>query len=199
MLKQLKLGETRLGAVVGALAMVAALGALIASGHSDDATLVDADPLVATGEATTADDDGNAATEQASVETSVFAIGDRVALGDWELIVHSVTDPLDATDAIVAPDEGNRWVAVDVEVFYNGAEPQSVSSLLCFEIQDSENRTHDQSIFADGNFGTIDGEIAPGTARRGGIVYEVPDTATGFRLNFKCDLFSSGSATVQLS
>jgi hypothetical protein len=40
--------------------------------------------------------------------------------------------------------------------------------------------------------------VAAGGARRGTLTYEVPADAAGLRLTFKCDLFSTGSATIAL-
>lgn len=130
----------------------------------------------------------------ASTTPPVFTVGQAVSLGEWTVTAHGVTDNF---ESMFKPAEGNRFVLVDVEVGYTGEGPQPVSSLLCFELQDSENRAH--PISAQGNpIGSMDGEITPGGARRGGLVYEVPASATGLRLNFKCDLMTRGSATIQL-
>lgn len=126
-----------------------------------------------------------------------FAVGQPVGLGDWTLFVHGVTDPFDG-DEFFPPAEGMRYVLVDAEVGYNGSDPQVVSTLICFELQDDQNRAHTQALVTN-PVGDLDGDIAAGAARRGGLVYEVPADAAGLRLNFKCDLLSTGAATVALS
>lgn len=146
------------------------------------------------------DDAGAAASggggEQAQPE--VFAVGDLVKLGDWRVQVHGVTDPLESTNEFLTPAPGNRWVAVDTEVTNMGSEPQAVSSLLCFEAVDDQNRSYTLAVTADTGSATPDGEVGPGAARRGTLAYEVPADAAGLRLVFKCDLFSTGSATIAL-
>lgn len=141
-------------------------------------------------------DDGGAA--DASSQPDEFAVGDVVELGDWRVQVHGVTDPVESSNPVASPEPGNRWVAADVEVTNTGAEPQTVSSLLCFEVTDGQNRSYTLALTADPGSSPPDGEVAAGGARRGTLTYEVPADAAGLRLTFKCDLFSTGSATIAL-
>jgi hypothetical protein len=129
---------------------------------------------------------------------STFHVGDTIKLGDWEVIVHGVTDPLESTNQYLKPKAGNRWVGVDTEVKNNSGKPAMVSSLVCFELQDDKNQSYSITI-TGANAASLDGEADPGGARRGTLSYEVPQDATGLKLRFKCDLFSSGSATISLS
>jgi hypothetical protein len=103
-----------------------------------------------------------------------------------------------STNPVITPAPGNRWVAADVEVTNSGTEPQNVSSLLCFEVADDQNRSYTLAITAEAGSSPPDGEVAAGGARRGTLTYEVPADAAGLRLTFKCDLFSTGSATIAL-
>lgn len=127
-----------------------------------------------------------------------FAVGDVVELGDWRVQVHGVTDPVASTNEFLTPAPGNRWVAADVEVTNVGSEPQVVSSLVCFEIVDDQNRSYTLALTGDPGAAPPDGEVAAGAARRGTLTYEVPVDAAGLRLMFECDLFSTGSATIAL-
>lgn len=131
-------------------------------------------------------------------QPEVFAIGDLVELGDWQVRVHGVTDPVQSTNEFVTPAPGNRWVGVDVEVTNTGTDPQVVSSLMCFEVVDDQNRNYSMALTAEAGSTPPDGEVAAGEARRGTVTYEVPADAAGLRLTFKCDLFSTGSATIAL-
>lgn len=151
-------------------------------------------------EPTRVDDTGAASdgADGAAAEPDVFAVGDVVELGDWRVQVHGVTDPVESTNELMAPDPGHRWVAVDAEVTNTGAEAQTVSSLLCFEIADDQNRSHTLTITGDPGVQPPDGEVPLGGARRGTLTYEVPADAAGLRLVFKCDLLSTGSATIAL-
>lgn len=176
--------------IIAALALASAA----CSTEVDDPLLVSSSSDTTVG----ADVGAQAPTEtQQPTEGQAFNVGDRVALGDWELIVHGVTDPFEGHE-FLSPEAGLRWVLVDAEVFYNGADPEVLSTPLCMEVQDDQNRVHSQ-IFVDNPIGIMDGDIAPGAGRRGGMVYEMPADATGLRLNFNCDLLATGSATINLS
>jgi hypothetical protein len=152
-------------------------------------------------EAVLVDDDGTrtAAPTGAQGGATLFAVGDRVGLGDWEFVVHDVTDPFDNGSAFGAPKAGHRWLAVDIEIFNVGAEPREVLPAVCFDVQDGLNNTYDQEWFAETSVGRPGGEVAPGASRRGTVVWEVPDDADELRMNVKCELFSSGSATFELT
>ena len=63
---------------------------------------------------------------------------------------------------------------------------------------DDQNRSYTMTITAEAGSSPPDGEVAPGGSRRGGLTYEVPADAAGLRLTFKCDLLSTGSATIAL-
>ena len=165
----------------------AALIMLVSACERNEAVLVDDG---GTSQSASTDSDGTPA---------LFAVGDRVALGDWEFVVHGVTDPFDNGPAFGEPDVGHRWLAVDVEIYNMGVEPRDPLPLLCFDVQDSLNRSYDQKIFAETSVGRPDGEIAPGQSRRGTVVWELLDDADELRMNVKCDIFSQGSATFQLS
>lgn len=174
------------------VAVVTALFVTVASGESNEAKKVDsgADVTTTTG--------ASGAADAVAATPSAFAVGDLVELGDWQVQVHEVTDPLVSSNQYLSPAAGQRWVAVDAEVFNQGDDVQTVSSMLCFEVQDATNRSHAMTITGE-SMQPPDGEVAPGASRRGTIVYEVPVDATGLRLQFKCDLLSTGSATINLS
>ena len=127
--------------------------------------------------------------------TQAFAVGDQVKLGDWTVSVNGVTDPFVSSNSFDHAD--GRFVAVDTTVTNGSTEPESVSSIVCFELRDATGQTYNQA-FVSGGPSAPDGEVDPGGVLRGTLFYDVPATATGLTLRFKCDLFSSGSATINL-
>jgi hypothetical protein len=165
------------------IAVVISLGlaASIASGSSNQASKVGG-----------GSDGGSTGTPQ------VFKVGDLVKLGDWEVKVWGVQDPFTSTNQFEQPSAGERHVAIDAEVTNNSKTAETVSSLACFEIQDSLNKSYGSGIVS-GAPNPPDGDVAPGASRRGTLVYDVPTTAVGLKLMFKCDLFSTGSAVIALS
>jgi hypothetical protein len=175
------------------LAVAAVVGALVlATASTEENEPSRVDDAGATSEA---GGDGTAGEDAAP---DAFAVGDLVELGDWRVQVHGITDPVESTSEFLTPSPGNRWVAADVEVTNTGTEPQTVSSIACFEIADDQNRSYTMTITADPGSVPPDGEVAAGSARRGTLTYEVPAEAAGLRLSFKCDLLSTGSATIAL-
>lgn len=180
--------RTALAVVVTVVATFAAVAS-----SDDEATEVDDGG----GEAG-ADDGGNGGNGNGDGGAETFGVGDVVELGDWYVQVHGVTDPYTTDDGFLEPDPGNRWVAVDTEVTNNSDSAQTVSSIGCFELLDSTGVAYNLTITAD-SAQPPDGEVAPaGGNRRGTLTYEVPEDAEGLQLSFSCDLFSSGSAIIDL-
>lgn len=177
-----------LGAIVAVLLLLGGCGAvvaIVAANMEDEPELVD--PV-----------SGNTAdTPGANEGSNTFAVGDLIELGDWRLQVHGVA-PVESTNQFLTPAPGTRWVGVDVEVVNEGSETAHVSSILCFTIQDSTNRSYQQTLANAGGAAPPDGAIPAGGAKRGTIVYEVPLDATGLQLHFNCDLFGTGVAVVNL-
>jgi uncharacterized protein DUF4352 len=143
-------------------------------------------------------DEGSGDTEQGAGEPEVFAVGDLVELGDWRVRVHGVTDPVESTDQFLQPPAGQRWVAVDVEVTNAGDQAETMSSALCFQLVDDQNRTFNQTVTGVSDAATPDGDVAAGASLRGAVEYEVPADARSLRLNFSCDLLTPGTATITL-
>jgi hypothetical protein len=174
-----------LSLVAAALALVAA----VASTGEEEARRVDEN-------GTTQESAGAGGSEGG--EPEVFAVGDIVELGDWRVQVHGVTDPLPPADEFLVPPAGQRWVAVDVEVSNVGDQPDTVSSIMCFELADDQNQTYTQTFTGASQAAPPDGDVAAGASRRGTLEYEVPAQAAGLRLGFACDLLSQSSATITL-
>jgi hypothetical protein len=130
-------------------------------------------------------------------KTASFKVGESVKLGDWAVTVNGVQNPFTSSNAFDEPKAGKKFVAVDISAQNNGDKSQTVSSLLCFSLVDSTGQKYDQALVV-GAPAAPNGDIAPGETTRGTIVYEVPENATGLQEKFKCSLFSSGSATINL-
>ncbi len=178
---------------------VLAIGALAASGETNQASKVGSAGTVV---AASSSGGGGSGTGGAGGGSPVapgtpFKVGDEVKLGDWSATVQSATDPFVSTNSFDRAK--GRFVAVDLTVRNLSAQPASVSSLLCFELQDSTGRSFSEALVVGSGAKAPDGEVDPGGQRRGSIVYDVPVDATGLQLRFKCDLFSSGSAVIALS
>ncbi len=128
--------------------------------------------------------------------SGAHAIGETAHTGDFDVTVNSVTDPLAPSDSFFTADPGNRFIAIDVTMANSSNEAKPVSSILSFELTDSEGRKYDLSIVGTSaaGTGTLDGDVPPQTQRRGTVAYEVPETiTTGLQLRVKGDLTAGGT------
>ena len=133
---------------------------------------------------------------ETGVET--FAVGDVIEIGDLGLTVHGVTFP--AGDEFSQPDEGHRFVVVDVAVENRSTAAQTISSLLQMELKDATGQTYDVDLMAEVASGgtSLDGELAPGETLRGQVGFQVPTDAAGLVFVFDGDVFGAGKVFVAL-
>lgn len=128
----------------------------------------------------------------------IFAVGDVVEIGDFSLVVNEVTEP-QATD-FFQPDEGKRFLGIDLTLENKTTEPVAVSTMLQMEVKDDTGQTYNLDIGAisamDGT--TPDGELAPGEKLRGQVGYQVPRDATGLMFVFDASVFGKGKLFVAL-
>jgi hypothetical protein len=174
--------------LIGALALLGMV-AVIASTEEEQAERVEAG--AADGEQV-ADTDGAEAGEPEQ-----FGVGELVRLGDYEVIVHEVTDGL-PPGQFIQPAEGSRYVAVDTEVTNNSDEAETVSTIMMFEVQDESNRSYNIAL-TDHDVPSLDGEVPAGQSRRGTMVFEVPGDAGALQLSFTGGFWSRGTAQIRLT
>jgi hypothetical protein len=134
----------------------------------------------------------HAAGDKADGGQEVYTVGQTAHTGDFNIVLHTVTDPWVSTNEFDTPQPGNRFVAVEVEVKNTDDEMDIVSTLLDAEVTDSMNRPWDIAL-AGFELPQVDGEVQPGEARRGWMVFEVPADATDLQLRIKGELTSTGS------
>lgn len=181
-------------AVIGLASLALVVGATVASGEEQKASVVQESGAAKTGEdaagvANDAKDDNKA--KQAS-------IGDTVKLGDWQIKVNKLTDPVKPSNEFMTPKAGTRFVAVNATVSNKSSKAETVSSLVCFDLRDKEGQKFDPALSGEG--AQLDGEVPAGGKLKGNVTFEVPTSVKGdLELHFKCDLLSSGSAIISLA
>jgi hypothetical protein len=182
--------------------------AAIASGGSDDdegdttasddrgsATTAAAEdeaaaPATTAAPASTAAPATTAAPAEPESSEDVHAIGDRAETSDLGVTVHAVQDPYQSTNQFDTPQTGNRFVAVEAELFNDSDEPVTWSSAFGTELVDSLNRAYTTG-FGGIDLNRLDGDVPAGSSRRGWLVFEIPQDASGLRVRI------SGSVTAQ--
>jgi hypothetical protein len=112
-------------------------------------------------------------------------VGDTATIGGLEITVNSARTV--APTDFFKPEDGQKFVAVDV-TFKNPTSAEIlVSSLLMTEMQDSAGETYDLDISATVATGASqpDGEVAASGELTGPFGYQVPENATGLKWIFK--------------
>jgi len=133
---------------------------------------------------------------QTSQQTQTFKVGERVKLGNYYLTVNGFEDYVEENE-YMQPDEGNKFLAVDVTIENGGTESASYNA-LDFEIQDSESYTYDTSMATKApDLGS--GDLQEGRKIRGWVTFEVPTTATGLELIYQPSLWDTGQVIVKLT
>ncbi len=129
---------------------------------------------------------------------TTFPIGEPVTAGEMVLTVHGVSFP--EGEQFNRPDEGHRFVLVDVTIENRGSRSQNLSSLMQTWLKDDAGYRYtvdiSASILATG--GRIDGELAAGESVRGQIGFQVPLDATGLRFVFDPDLVGAEPVSIRL-
>ena len=125
-------------------------------------------------------------------DQDVYAIGQWAHTGDFDVTVHQVVDPYVSTNELETPQPGHRFVAVEVEVRNTADDARTISTLLGAEVTDSMNRPWHVAL-AGTDLPQLDGDVPPGGARRGWMVFEVAEDSTGLLLRIKGNLTATGS------
>lgn len=148
-------------------------------------------------------DDGTAGDETGSGEDApaagtddgqeVYAIGQTAHTGEFDVTVHAVQDPFTPTNEFETPQAGQRFVAVEATITNTSEEPLPFSTLAGVELIDQLDRPFSIAI-AGTDLPQLDAAtVAPGEARRGWIVFDVPPDATELRIRIKGNLTANGS------
>jgi Domain of unknown function (DUF4352) len=177
--------------ILGGLVVIIVIAIAAGSGGDDDETnTAETDTTEADTETTAAETE---TTEPPAEEgQDVFAIGETAHTGDFDVTVHTVEDPL-ATSEFETPAAGNRFVGVEATVTNTSDEPLPFSTLAGMELFDQLDRPWSVTIAGTDRPQLDAPTVAPGEARRGWVVFEVPPDATELTLRVKGNLTATGS------
>lgn len=166
-------------------------------------TTTEPTPTTTTAPTTTTTDPTTTTTEPATTTTDepsedtrgsqdVYAVGDTATSSDLDVTLLAVQDPYVSPNEFDTPQPGNRFVATEVELTNDTSEPIAWSSWSGAELTDDLNRPWTVAL-AGIDLPQLDGDVPAGGARRGWVVFEVPQDATGLQLRIKGSLTSTGS------
>lgn len=142
-------------------------------------------------------------TEEAEVEEETaeenslenLKLGDAVQYGDALITVNSVRKHEGSANTYDEP-TNDFYLIFDVAIENQGTEPVNISSMLNFELFDSESYAQDLSIFVETR-GSLDGEVGAGRKLAGEIAFDVVDSES-YEFAFS-DPFASGKAIWQIT
>lgn len=133
--------------------------------------------------------------EDSEPERTEFYTNELVEIGDLVVSLNEVFES--EGKEFFEPDEGNKYVIVDLTFYNTGSESYALSSMLGFELVDNETYTYDTSWTAPLK-GSLDGTILPGRQLRGQVGFEIPEGSVATELLFDYDLFASGQLVFKL-
>ncbi|PKN85752.1 MAG: DUF4352 domain-containing protein [Chloroflexi bacterium HGW-Chloroflexi-8] len=127
-----------------------------------------------------------------------YNIGDVIELGKTTITVNNVTSPVG--DQFTKPDDGYKFLIVDLTIENKGTEAITVSTLLQMAVKDSNSYKYGVDLMASTVSGgtTPDGEIAPGEKVKGQVGFQVPENASGLLFVFDADVWGTGKAFISL-
>jgi len=151
------------------------------------------------GESSTQESSKDAQENTSSEENKVekYKVEDMVKLGDLTVVVNEVKDL--PSQEFVEPEEGRKFIGIDVTFENVSDKPEAISSLLQFQVKDADGYAYDQSFMYDTGKRLPEGELAPGAKASGVILYEVPVDANGLEFVFDSDIFGTGQVIISLN
>ena len=181
------------------ISIIAALFlASLACGTSDEPELISTAPQeeedVGEGEALPEAE----AEPESEQSPSSFEIGDVISIGDKTLIVLGWEDV--PGNQFFTPDEGYKYIAVDVILVNTADTNKSTSSILQMKVKDETAQQYPVDIMAQSLAlgGKIEGEMLPGEKIRGKVGFQVPEDGQKLELVFDAKVFGTGKVFVNL-
>lgn len=133
--------------------------------------------------------ESNAPAVETTEAPADFTVGDTVTKKD---VYVTLVDVREFDGEFLHPEEGNVFVAFELEIENKSDSPLAISSLMCFEAY-FDDYAANFSLGAETESGSnqLDGEIAPGKKMKGAICYEVPADWATAELHFNPDLYGA--------
>lgn len=133
--------------------------------------------------------ESNAPAVETTEAPADFTVGDTVTKKD---VYVTLVDVREFDGEFLHPEEGNVFVAFELEIENKSDSPLAISSLMCFEVY-FDDYAANFSLGAETESGSnqLDGEIAPGKKMKGAICYEVPADWATAELHFNPDLYGA--------
>ena len=103
-------------------------------------------------------------------------VGETGTTSKWAVTLNAIKNPYVESNDFIKADPGTHFVALDMTVANNDTTQQPFSTLLQLSVTDAEAYKYTPT-FAGTDLPQLGGDVAPGGANRGWVVFQVPDTA----------------------
>lgn len=170
------------------LALAIFLLVTLACGSSKDPALV-----VTSAPSTDSEEVAQAPT---AIPQQIYKIGDVIQFDDRVLIVLGWENV--PADENVVPDEGQKFVAVELIIVNDSSSAASIAPLWQMSLKDDTAQKYNVNIKASiaMDSASLRGELAPGEKVRGKVGFQVPQNAQGLQFIFDANAFVTGKAIV---
>lgn len=169
-------------------ALVVLFGALLACGSTS----------ANTGTVVTPSASKSTTTPAKAAAPQMFKVGQTVKIGDWNVIVKSVTDA--PGGAYLKPTNGT-YLEVTVQATNTGSQEQTMSSVINWSMRDKDGQTINETIVSDDNGKTTtppDGKVEAGQPIQGVLSYDVAK-GQKFTLSFAPSITDPGQTTWEIN
>ncbi|MDY6994045.1 MAG: DUF4352 domain-containing protein [Pseudomonadota bacterium] len=127
-----------------------------------------------------------------------FEIGDTISIGDRTVIVLGWENI--PPDEFFTPDEGFKYIGVELVIVNTGETPKSTSSILQMKVKDETAQQYTVDFMAQSQLkgGNVEGELISGEKIRGKVGFQVPEDVQSLELVFDAEVFGTGKVFVNL-
>lgn len=143
------------------------------------------------------EEDSDIPTEEGESIPDTYGIAEDVQLGDYVVQVASIEDPYVSTNEFYQPEEGFRYISVDV-IYDNPSSSDTLDyNPYDWKLYDSDGYSYSHNWIGKEPM-LSSGTLNPGGTARGWLTFEVPTTAANFKLQFTPSWWSSDNVEIQL-
>jgi len=133
-------------------------------------------------------------------ETTVYAVGDQVQMGDVILTVNKVETSNGGQ--FTSPSEDNHWVELNLTLQNTGSDQEFITTLGQMFVIDDESNQYQVTVTGKrmenaGSMG-LDGALIAKAKKTDWVGFEVPKDATGLKLQYNASFWNNKNILVDL-
>lgn len=138
----------------------------------------------------------NQSQQEAANAQTEFSAGETARFGDFDVKITDVERNFIPENEFIRADEGNEFVALNLEVTNVTEEAEYIGS---FEFELVANGVGKTPTFSDKTPSFESGSLQPGATTTGYVVYEIPEGASDLKLQYEGYTLLGGTVTYSLA